>query len=61
MRTRGLINRYNFISSINIDKVVLILRKGQYYVFGESELILDYIMFRGNTLKLKDKHISLTE
>ena len=61
MRTRGLINRYNFISSINIDKVVLILRMGQYYVFGVSVLIVDYIMFRGNSLKLKDKHISLTE
>lgn len=58
MRTRGLINRYNFISSINEDKVVLILKKGQYYVFGDSELILDYIKFRGNTLKLRNKHIS---
>ena len=39
----------------------MILKKGEYYVFGESELILDYIKFRGNTLRLKDKHISLTE
>ena len=58
MRTKGLINRYNFISSISVDKVVLILRKSEYYVYGDSELILDYIKFKGSTLRLRNKHIS---
>ena len=57
MRTKGLINRYNFISSISVDKVVLILRKSEYYVFDDSELILASIKFKGCTLKLRDKHI----
>ncbi len=58
---KGVLKRYRFLSYIYPNRVIMILRKGKYYVFGESELILDYIMFRGNTLKLKDKHISLTE
>ena len=55
---RGVLKRYKFLSYIYPNRVIMILKKGEYYVFGESELILDYIKFKGNTLKLKDKHIN---
>ena len=55
---RGVLKRYKFLSYIYHNRVIMILKNGEYYVFGESELILLYIKFRGNTLKLKDKHIN---
>ena len=55
---RGVLKRYKFLSYIYPNRVIMILKNGEYYVFGESELILLYIKFRGNTLKLKDKHIN---
>ena len=55
---KGVLKRYRFLSYIYPNRVIMILKKGEYYVFGKSELILDYIKFEGNTLKLKDKHIN---
>ena len=58
MESKGLINRYRFISYIYPSRIIIILRKGNYYVYNDSELILKYIKYKGNTLKLKDKHIN---
>ena len=55
---KGVLKRYKFLSYIYPDRVVIILKKGEYYVFGDSELILAYIKFKGCTLKLRDKHIN---
>lgn len=56
--SKGLMNRYNFACRLHNDRVILILKKGKYYSYGDNAKILNYIKFRGNIWKLKDNEIS---
>ncbi len=51
-------HRYKFFSALHKDRVILILKNGNYYSYGNNAKILNYIGFKGNTKKLIDKEIS---
>lgn len=54
----SMINRYNFTKSKFRDYVILILRKGKYYSFGDDKRILNYIGFNNKLYILKKKCIN---
>ena len=52
-------HRYKFFSALHKDRVILILKNGNYYSYGNNAKILNYIGFKGNTKKLIDKETGL--
>lgn len=54
----SMINRYKFTKGVYSDYIILILKDGKYYSFGDDKRILDYIGFNNKLSILKKKSIN---
>ena len=53
----SMINRYKFTKGVYSDYIILILKDGKYYSFGDDKRILDYIGFNNKVCEKMSKDL----